>query len=828
MKRLLLAFLLLVVSLLVGCGGSSGGSTPPVTVTLQSIAITPSSPSITAGSTQQFKATGSYSDGSTKDLTSAANWLSATQSVATINVSGLATAVAAGTTSISASSAGITGTTPLTVTVVPLVSIAVTPATATIAPNSQQQFTATGTYADASTKNITSSVTWSASAGASINPAGLAIGTTPGATSTITATLGTISGTATLTVTNPLVSIAVTAPTLSIAKSTSVQFTAIGTYADASTSVLTSTASWASSAPLVASISNSQGTNGLATGLAAGATSITAMSGSITSPQVTLTVTSAFLVSIAVTPANPAIVYQTQQQFTATGTFNDSTTQDITQTATWSSLDTTKIIITPTGLATGVGNTTSPVTISAVQSSITGSMTATVIPPVVTSILITPGTTSLAVGTSRQYTAIATLANGGTLNVTTVSGVNWTSSAPTIAAVGATTGLVKASAINFGPVTITVSYNGVSQSLNLSVNNVTVNSITVTPATPSIPIGVQQRFNATAAFSDGTTQDISQDATWTSSAVSVATISASGAATRVSVGSTTITAAFSGSAGTALLTVNIATLSSIAVTPPSTVLPVGKTITFQAVGTYSDGSTYFLTTIATWTSSNPSVVKLVSPGIFTTLTPGPIVTITASYQSQSNSSATVIVTQFPLTSIVVTPLTAKIPVDVTTQFQAIGTFSDGSHQSLTNYATWASNPSSVATIRNGVSAQQGIATGVTPGTASVTAVFAGIVSPASTLTVSNATIVSITVTPKPASGKTGTQVQFKAVGTFDDNSTIDLTNQVTWTSSMVTVATITTQGNASIAGTSGQTTAIAATFTQNGFTKFDTSTLTVQ
>src|SRR5450755_4742971 len=256
MKRLLVSILLLGVSLFVGCGGSSGsGGTTPPAPTLQSIAISPASPSIAAGSTQQFSATGTYSDGSTKAV--AANWLSATQSVATINVSGLATGVAAGTSTISASSGSVTGTTTLTVNPVPLVSIAVTPATASVAPNGTQQFTATGTYADHSTQNITSSVTWSASVGATITAGGLATGVTPNATSTIMATLGSISGTATLTITNPLVSIAVTPLTVSIALSTTQQFTATGKYSDGSTSVITSTVNWVSSNPAFATISNS-------------------------------------------------------------------------------------------------------------------------------------------------------------------------------------------------------------------------------------------------------------------------------------------------------------------------------------------------------------------------------------------------------------------------------------------------------------------------------------------------------------------------------------------------------------------------------------------
>ena len=120
-----------------------------------------------------------------------------------------------------------------------LVSIAVTPSTATVAPNGTQQFTATGTYADGSTQDITSSVTWSASTGATITQSGLATGVTPGSTATIMAAQGSISGSATLTIRNPLMSIAVTPTAQSVPAGFTFQFTATGTYADGSTNVIT-------------------------------------------------------------------------------------------------------------------------------------------------------------------------------------------------------------------------------------------------------------------------------------------------------------------------------------------------------------------------------------------------------------------------------------------------------------------------------------------------------------------------------------------------------------------------------------------------------------
>jgi uncharacterized protein YjdB len=87
-----------------------------VAATLVSVVVTPANPSVVAGSTRQFTATGHYSDSTTRGLTSTATWSSGTPSKATIGSTGLATGVAAGTTSISATSGGIAGSTTLTVT----------------------------------------------------------------------------------------------------------------------------------------------------------------------------------------------------------------------------------------------------------------------------------------------------------------------------------------------------------------------------------------------------------------------------------------------------------------------------------------------------------------------------------------------------------------------------------------------------------------------------------------------------------------------------------------------------------------------------------------
>src|SRR5262249_27481340 len=94
-----------------------------------------------------------------------------------------------------------------------------------------------------------------------------------------------------------------------------------------------------------------------------------------------------------------------------------------------------------------------------------------------------------------------------------------------------------------GTVVITDSTN-ISQTISLSGLTYAVISISVTPANPSMGIGMKQQFTATGACSDNTVQDITSLATWSSSSTAVATITTGGLATGAATGGTVISAAF--------------------------------------------------------------------------------------------------------------------------------------------------------------------------------------------------------------------------------------------------------------------------------------------
>src|SRR6202022_3052297 len=221
-----------------------------------------------------------YSDNSTQDLTASVTWAPTASAIATVSNTagsiGKATAVNPGTATITASLGGVTGSTMLTVTPAALVSIAVTPANASIAKGTTQQLTATGTYTDNSTQDLTTSVPWAPTAGAvatvsnTAGSQGLASALSPG-TVTVTATVGTIVGTTGLTVTAAsLVSIDVTpaTATIRIGAAHAQQYTATGHYSDLTTQDITASVTWNSATMTTATISNAAGTNGRATGLA--------------------------------------------------------------------------------------------------------------------------------------------------------------------------------------------------------------------------------------------------------------------------------------------------------------------------------------------------------------------------------------------------------------------------------------------------------------------------------------------------------------------------------------------------------------------------------
>ncbi len=590
----------LAMSFLVACGGGST-STPNVQAKLVSLAVTPASPQFAKGTQQQFTAVGSYSDGSTKDLTASASWSSSASSVLSVN-KGMATALATGSSTVSAAAqqSGLTvsGSATATVTPATLVSLAVTPGEPSVALGLHQQFTVNGTYTDSTTQDLTSTATWTSSDPTVATIAAGQVSTLKQGSTNITATANSKTGSTTLTVAPAaLLSVAVTPASVSIAKGLTQQFTATGTYTDGTTQNVSSTVVWTASVGVT--ISNT----GVATAAATGSASVNAKAGTINSNNASLTVMPPVLTSITVAPPSIVVPKGLTQTYTATGVYSDASTADITSSVTWTS--TSGVSITNTGLATA--NVLGQNTISAKSGSITGTADLTVATGRLMSLAVSPATATISKGLTQAFTVIGTFSDATTQDMTTA--VSWTTSA---GASISNTGLATGTGV--GSVTVTATSNTVTGTAGLTVAPAALVSIAVTPATVSVVRSSNQQFAAVGTYTDASTLDITSTVAWTAS--TGATVSTAGLAHATAAGTSNVFATSGAiTSNSAVMTITLPALTSISISPASVSLGIGATQQYVATGTYADAIVSDVTSLVTWNSNNTAVAAFGSNGL---------------------------------------------------------------------------------------------------------------------------------------------------------------------------------------------------------------------
>jgi len=179
---------------------------------------------------------------------------------------------------------------------------------------------------------------------------------------------------------------------------------------------------------------------------------------------------------------------------------------------------------------------------TAVSVSVTGC------PLPVASVSVTPGTATIGVGQTAQYAAITRDAFGNPLGGRTVT---WSSSNPAVATVN---GAGQATGVAVGAATLTATSEGKSGTAALTVTNVPVASVTVSPASASVPAGQTVQLTVTPRDANGNPLS-GRTVTWASSNPGVATVSGSGLVSGVAGGAATITATSEGQSGSSAITV---------------------------------------------------------------------------------------------------------------------------------------------------------------------------------------------------------------------------------------------------------------------------------
>lgn len=776
-----------VVTVLLPVGlASCGTDTTPINSSVVAIRLTPDAATLHPGETQLFAIQQVWTNGTTTaGLAKNAVWTSSDPAIATVAATGEATMVAVGDATITAKMGARLAKAVLHVQDRAVLAVHVSPPLTTLTMGGHGQLLATAIYDDGSSGDVSAKAVWSSGdpTTVTVDAKGL-VTAIQGGSAEVTATLGLLSDAAMVNVTqNNLIALVLEPAAQNVTVGGKVQINAYGIYATGPRVDVTTQATWSSLDTSIVTVNSS----GQVTGVKAGQTSVRATLAGLHADSV-MDVKAKLLVAVQVTPALATIALGGTQAFVATANYDDGTTANVTALATWSSSNPVAVSIDSAGVATGLLGGKA-VQIHAVFGATDGWASLVVSAATIATIELAPAGASLAKGQALQFQATATLTDGTMLNVTLQA--TWSSTATAIATVNAQ-GMVTAVATGTSLIHATV--GAVTGTRNLVVTDATVTGVAVTPSMmTSFVGGPLMQFKAMAALSDGSYADVTAQATWLSSDVLIAAIDAQGKATPLAQGAAQVSATYQGvKSGYAAISVAPAVVSSVQVLPATASLAKGKSLSFKAIATLSDGSTSDLTSSVAWQSSNLNVATVTAGGLVYGLAAGEA-TITATFQGKVGDS---VLTVSPATlQALAISAGSSLPLQVgaTRQFAALGTYSDGTVLDVTLTSTWLSSDGAKLSISNAVGSK-GLSTALAAGSVGVSAMLGSTTSPAVQVVIQAKALVAIQVTPALSTvAINGTQA-YVAMANFDDGSTLDVSTLANWSSSDLTVATVSASG----------------------------------
>lgn len=624
-------------------------------------------------------------------------WTSSDASVATVSADGAVSALHEGTTTIAASSEGRSGSASLAVTPAPVAAVTVVLARAAVIAGETSQ--ATASLRDARGDALANrTVTWQSDNGVVASISGAGVVTTHAAgTTTISATSEGVTGTAVLVVAPvPVATVNVTLSPSTVPLGDTVLASAVTR--DVAGGVLSGRAvAWTIDNPVVAEVSPA----GVIATLTVGTASVTATSEGRSGSAV-LTVIPAPVARVDVSLDVTAVTAVGATR--ASATLRDARGRVLTGRAmTWSSSDPSVAAISADGTVSAVHEGTT--TITATSEGRSGSAVLAVTPAPVASVEVVLSAASIWAGQSTQAEATLRDARGGVLSGRAVT---WMSDDVSIATVSAT-GLV--TSLEPGRVTITASSEGVSGSVALMVGPAPVATVTVSLASASIT--AVDATTAVATIRDPNGKVLAGRAvTWTSSADSVATVSAAGLITAERAGSTTITATSEGISGSAELTVTRAPVASVVVAFSRASILAGEPS--QATAALTDSRARVLTgRIVEWSSDAPAIATVSASGAITSLAPG--AAVIAATSEGRRGEAILHVAAVPVATVTVALAPARLAAGDTAQATAV-TLDSAGNALAGRVVTWRSDDTTVATVN-----ASGVVASLTPGTANISA-----------------------------------------------------------------------------------------------------------
>ena len=422
---------------------------------------------------------------------------------------------------------------------------------------------------------------------------------------------------------------------------------------------------------------------------------------------------------------------------------------------------------------------------------------------------VAPSTATIAPGVGVQLRATATQADGSQRAATDL--VSWATSDAAICTVvgGFVTGMAG------GSCTVTAQLGALTASSAITVQDLTVAALAVSPASATVARGETVQLLATATMSDGSARDVTRTAAWTVDAPSTASV-VEGRVSGLAVGTAGVTATLSGTSAKATVTVSDARVLGVSIVPPAFSLPLGLSQQCRAVAVFADGTSSEVTGQADWKSES-NAIATVEGGLVRSVAPGRV-RITATFRSVSGI-ALATVTGAQLVQLGLLPPSLTLPIGTSGRLRAFGVFTDRSIREVSGEAVWSVGDPGIATVD-----PTGLVSGLAKGNTEVKAALSGL-SATAAVSVTDAELTRILVGPVTMALPVGMSGRFNATGIYSDNTLRDVTGDATWSSSDAAVATIsnalgsrglataTGQGTAQIAAKIGSIASLPATLT---------------
>lgn len=353
--------------------------------------------------------------------------------------------------------------------------------------------------------------------------------------------------------------------------------------------------------------------------------------------------------------------------------------------------------------------------------------------------------------------------------------VSWTSSDESIATIA--DGNI--TTLSDGVMTLSADFQSFSSDAVLTVYDSLLTHVQINQISPTIPLNGSIALKATAFYDDGRSVDITSQANWTSDDTTVATVNgATGLVSAVSAGTTSIGIEFEGQTHQRTLQVTNFSVDSITLTPINPLGVIGLTTPIYATANLSNGNTIDITQSVEWISSQPTVATINAQGKVSSLSTG-TTTITAQLGSIS-SQITFTVSSLTISSIAIESLNATMSIGFQQQARAVATLSNSSTMDVTQDVQWSSLNTTISSVQN--STPKGRVSSHAEGATTVRAQL-GAHQANFALTVTNTSLSSINLSPSNTFLWQGEIKELKAIGVFSDASTLDITSQVTWSSS---------------------------------------------